>query len=659
MSFRLKIIIGIVTIQAFYLTLIIWNGLRILTVSNEEALLTRAKSTSKLFATTTAAAVLASDLASLESFIDELLSDTGIVYVRVFSKQVLLAEGGDKISRSKKFAADSSLTTAESDGVFDTASDILVAGEKYGRVEIGFSITSIQLLIQETRTRSIIRALIGLVFMGIFSWLLGYYLTRGLSALQTGTKRIAEGDLNYRIPAQGKDELAQTATSFNNMSVKLKQLDEERAKKEIEIQQLNQALEKRVKERTHQLLTVNAQLEQHAYELVKSRDKAESASRAKSLFLANMSHEIRTPMNGIIGMASMLKRGEVTQKQTEQLSIITNAAEHLLGIINDILDISKIEAGKLVVEEAKIDINILLNNVSSILSGRAKEKNIPIIVEPASVPENLHGDQMRLQQALLNYISNAIKFTEKGLITLRVQLNEETDDFVILRFEVIDTGIGITPEVLPQLFNAFEQADNTTSRKYGGTGLGLAITRKLARLMHGEADVDSVPGKGSTFWFTAKLFKKPERDTPLQNIAHSDAESIIRQRYPGIHVLVVDDEPFNREVARDQLESVGIIVDTAEDGNEAIALAQYTAYDAILMDMQMPSMDGLDATRHIRQLEGHSKTPIIAITANAFAEDKARCLEAGMDDFLTKPLYPEMLFSTLLLCLNRQKKQVN
>ena len=389
--------------------------------------------------------------------------------------------------------------------------------------------------------------------------------------------------------------------------------------------------------------------------LAAATKKAETANIAKSAFLANMSHEIRTPMNGIIGMANILRQEGVSPKQAQRLDTIDTSAQHLLSVINNILDISKIEAGKLVLEDAPVAIGSLLANVGSIVAERAKAKGIRLLIQTESMPTNLMGDPTRLQQSVLNYATNAIKFTEAGTVTLRTLRQEETADDQVVRFEVEDTGIGITPEAMSRLFNAFEQADNSMTRKYGGTGLGLAITRRLAELMGGEAGAESAPGAGSTFWFTVKLKKKPEhlQAERLENVADADAESLLKQRYAGQRVLVVDDEPVNRAVAQMQLEFVDMVADTAEDGAEAVALAAKNRYAAIFMDMQMPKLNGVEATREIRRLPGYGDTPIIAMTANAFAEDKARCLAAGMNDFLIKPFNPDQLFATLLRSLVR------
>jgi two-component system sensor histidine kinase/response regulator len=414
----------------------------------------------------------------------------------------------------------------------------------------------------------------------------------------------------------------------------------ERMQTEVELERHREHLEDLVRERTAQL--------------AEAKDAAEAASVAKSAFLANMSHEIRTPMNGILGMAHLLRRSGVNAEQAERLDKIDAAAEHLLNVINDILDISKIEAGKFELEDVLVLPDRLMNNVGSILAERARTKGLRLLIEVASLPVGLHGDPTRLQQALLNFATNAVKFTETGSVTLRSQIVAEDAATALLRFEVQDTGIGIPADTIDRLFTAFEQADNSTTRKYGGTGLGLAITRRLAGLMGGEAGVTSAPGVGSTFWFTARLKKREDSRGLEAQVATADAEELLRRHHGGARILVVDDEPVNREVATMLLEDAGLTVDTADDGEQAVAMARNTPYAAILMDMQMPRLDGLEATRQIRRLDGYAETPIIAITANAFAEDKARCFAAGMDDFLVKPFDPDAIFSTLLRAFGRR-----
>ncbi|MFO1414918.1 MAG: PAS domain-containing protein [Burkholderiales bacterium] len=408
----------------------------------------------------------------------------------------------------------------------------------------------------------------------------------------------------------------------------------ERIRTEEELRQHRERLEELVLDRTA--------------DLVEARRQAEAANAAKSEFLANMSHEIRTPMNAIIGMAHLMQEEELSATNAVRLEKIDRAAHHLLSIINDILDLSAIESGRFTIDSASFRLADVLDSVVSIVADAAAGKRLALSVDAGGVPASLRGDPTRLRQALLNYAGNAVKFTEMGFVALRVRVAAEDERGILLRFEVEDSGIGVPAHKQPELFSPFAQVDTSTSRRHEGTGLGLAITRRLARLMGGDSGMTSTEGKGSTFWFTARVERAQELPPRPSAPQPGSAKQALLAHHRGRRVLVVEDNEINREVAAHLLRVAGLACELAVNGQEAVDMVARQPFAAVLMDVRMPVLNGLGATRAIRAQHAASALPIIAMTASAFGEDRDECFAAGMNDYLAKPVSPESLYRTLL-----------
>jgi PAS domain S-box-containing protein len=727
MSFRLKTILGVATIEALLLLFLIWSAMHYLRASNEEELIKRASSTLTLLSQASHDAVLSTDIATLDDIVAQAIKTPELAYVRIMDNRgFVLAEARNAPPSTQPFRADHSYHDVD-DGIFDRAADIGVSNSRYGRIELGLSAAHINLIINSARRNITAIALLEMILVALFSLALGSYLTRQLSRLNMASSKIASGEYGYQIRIDGNDELARTAAAFNRMSMELK---EDREKQNAilrsaldsiisidehgHILEFNQAAEVTFGYRRAEILgkpmkdviippsrraahdkgmarylatgespimdkriqvtamradgtEFPAELAVTAVEidskklftafmrdiserirsdsaLKTAKEAAESANMAKTRFLANMSHEIRTPLNALLGFLGLLReQANITEEQHTWITTAQQSGASLMHLINETLDFSRIETGRVVLEPHDFDIRELVNSTMTLLAPKAAAKSLEFTAKIADhLPGRIHEDSARLRQVLINLLDNAIKYTDSGSIELTLERTQHKDQ-PHLYFSITDTGRGIPKSEHDVVFSEFTRLVESGSM-ISGSGLGLSISRRLVELMGGSIDFESGDNGGTRFWLMIPLHAARNKETPL---APSYCEGSC-PRLQKSRILLADDSPANQMLAVAMLQSSGCSIDTVSNGLEALAAVRNLPYDLVLMDIAMPEMDGLEATDAIRALPGdRGKIPVIAMTAHAIVGDREKFMAAGMSDYLPKPVTKEQLYETL------------
>ncbi|GAU79929.1 ATP-binding protein [Fusibacter sp. 3D3] len=523
-------------------------------------------------------------------------------------------------------------------------------------IEIIYDEKLLEAQLTELWQTTVLGILIVLIFLILSIFYFSRKLTKPIEALKAVSKQITAGNYDVKVDIDSNDEVGELAKSFNIMVQEINRSFFKIENQKLALEDYNRNLENMVSQRTTELIERNLELESKNHELEIAWIKANEATESKSSFLAMISHEIRTPINGIIGMAYLMLKTKLNVKQSDYTHKIRSLAENLLEIINDVLDVSKLEAGKLSLEHMPFKLEEVFEMLSNQLGYKCAEKGLTLIIKnDVNMPAILIGDSLRVRQVLSNLVNNAIKFTEKGKVIVSASILELKETQIRVQFEIKDTGIGIAPQKIEKLFVPFQQADATITRKYGGTGLGLSICKRFVELMSGEIWVESEINQGSLFYFTA-LFDlehnnnentaDPESTRDFNRVGSNVTKRIDTDA--EIRILLVEDNLINQQIVRELLEHPLFYVDTAINGITAInAISQYD-YDLVLMDIQMPDLDGLEATKRIRALKSKENLPIIAMTAHAMEADRIKCLEVGMNDYMSKPIMETAFFNIIM-----------
>lgn len=573
--------------------------------------------------------LLQRDYASIDAMLKELIAGGEFRFIEVCDSQENLVASAGQVNVSRLTDAGAWPLQINDDIRGPQAVVVQFQGQTVGTVKFAMALNGLQDMARDVLLNIIYLSVLALILFMVVLWAIAQVLTRPLLQLAQAAERLEQGNYDLEIPMRRKDEMGVLIDAFNRMTRNIQEKIFNLTKSEI-------VQKNYLKELQAQKIVLEKALEQ-----------AQGATKTKAEFLSNMSHEIRTPMNAILGFSQLLKETELSQRQSEYVGSVHTSATSLLSIFNDILDYSKLEAGQIKLVVQTFSISEVTQAALNIFSFHLKQKNLQLNLNMSpEIPKYLHGDPTRIRQVLVNLLANAVKFTESGRVELTVSTQAEPDDYLCLKFAVRDTGVGMSPDQQAKIFAPFSQADGSSTKRFGGSGLGLAISRHLIDLMGGALWVESTLGKGSCVTFTCSVKSASDGHFPSESIhiAQTPAAPLLEQpaslarSLTGVRVLLVEDDRFNAMLALAFLHKLGMHVRQASNGREAIDAMKQQSFDIVLMDLQMPEMDGLSATRVIKSTWGDAAPPIVAMSGAAETEDRQACLEAGMADHVSKPV---------------------